>query len=96
VQAVCQLVQFYAIERGLARGMRRPRFTPVLLGSPVAWKYRGQVTASHRTITVEVEILETSEDVTGCRVVADGWLWADGIRIYQVRRLGIAIADADG
>ncbi len=96
VQAICQLVQFYAIERGLAAGMTRPRFAPVRADRPVTWKYRGQVTPHNQKIIIEVEILDVGADDTGPYVLADGWLWVDGIRIYQIQRLGVGIVAADG
>ncbi|MFD5513314.1 hypothetical protein ACFWIB_36990 [Streptomyces sp. NPDC127051] len=91
VQAMCQLLQFYAIERGLGTGLVAPRFEPVLPHHPVTWKYRGQVTPRNHRITVEVEIREMTADAHGIRVIGDGWLWADGTRIYQVEGLGIGI-----
>jgi acyl transferase domain-containing protein/3-hydroxymyristoyl/3-hydroxydecanoyl-(acyl carrier protein) dehydratase len=91
VQAMCQLLQFYAIERGLGDGFPRPRFQQVLPGHAVSWKYRGQVTPRHRTIVVEVEIHEVAAEGRGVRVTGDGWLWADGIRIYHLRGLTVGI-----
>ncbi|MGF7234010.1 MAG: hypothetical protein ACQSGP_03485 [Frankia sp.] len=96
VQAICQLIQFYAIERCLAAGMRRPRFEPVLPDSPVSWKYRGQVTARNKKVTVDVDILEVSESGGHRHVVADGWLWADDVCIYHIEKLGVGIVEADG
>ncbi|WP_370942301.1 beta-ketoacyl synthase N-terminal-like domain-containing protein [Amycolatopsis sp. cg5] len=90
VQALCQLLQFYAIERGLGNP-ERTRFTPVLLGEPVHWKYRGQVTPRSAVITMEVEILAVVEDGQETRILAQGWLWADDVRIYHVQRFGIGL-----
>jgi len=91
VQAMCQLLQFYAIERSLGSGFPAPRFEPVLTGQAVSWKYRGQVTPGTARVTVELEIREVVENEHQVRVIGDGWLWADGTRVYQVRGLGIGI-----
>jgi 3-hydroxymyristoyl/3-hydroxydecanoyl-(acyl carrier protein) dehydratase len=92
VQAMCQLLQFYAIERGLGAGSGdRLRFQPVLLEEPVTWKYRGQVTPRTRRVTVELEVVAVTEDDQGVRLIAEGWLWADDTRIYHVRRFGVGI-----
>ncbi|WP_330291278.1 beta-ketoacyl synthase N-terminal-like domain-containing protein [Streptomyces sp. NBC_00576] len=96
VQAMYQLLQFYAVESGLGDGLRRPRFEPVLPGRPVTWKYRGQVTPRNRTITVELEVTETGETERGPYAVAEAWLWADGTRIYHVTDLGLGLTEDDG
>ncbi|MDX3838627.1 beta-ketoacyl synthase N-terminal-like domain-containing protein [Streptomyces europaeiscabiei] len=96
VQAMYQLLQFYAVESGLGDGLCRPRFEPVLTGRPVTWKYRGQVTPRNKTITVELEVTETGETERGPYAVAEAWLWADGTRIYHVADLGLGLTEDDG
>src|SRR6185437_13811520 len=78
VDALCQLLQWYMVERGSGG-----RFEPVALDEPLRWTYRGQVVPTDRLITVELEIL----DVRDRTVFATGWLWVDGRRIYRVERL---------
>ncbi|MFB6978536.1 beta-ketoacyl synthase N-terminal-like domain-containing protein [Streptomyces scopuliridis] len=94
VQALCQLVQFHIAESGLAAGLHRPRFRPALPDVPLKWKYRGQVTPLTRTVTTEVEIVEVGADDAGPYIVAEGWLWADGIRIYHVERFGVGLTES--
>ncbi|MGQ4599721.1 beta-ketoacyl synthase N-terminal-like domain-containing protein [Nocardia sp. R6R-6] len=95
IQALCQLVQFHAIETGLAAGLRSPRFRSAVPGQPLNWKYRGQVTPLTRTVTLEAEILDITADDTGPYVVAEGWLWADDIRIYHLPSFAVGIAAGD-
>ncbi|MPY46276.1 beta keto-acyl synthase, partial [Streptomyces phyllanthi] len=95
VQAMYQLLQFYALERGLGAGLRRPRFEPVLPGRELTWKYRGQVTPRNEKVTVELEITETGETESGPFAVAEGWLWADGTRIYHVAGLSLRLTEDD-
>ena len=91
VEAMCQLLQFYMIERGLGEGVPHPRFEPLMLGHDVTWKYRGQVVPHARRVVIEVEIVESGRDDRGPFVVAEGWLWVDGTRLYSARGLTLRI-----
>jgi 3-hydroxymyristoyl/3-hydroxydecanoyl-(acyl carrier protein) dehydratase len=91
VEAMCQLLQWYLIERDLAAGLRSPRFEPVMTGRPLTWKYRGQVVPANERITIEMEVTEVGEDDRGRYAIATAWLWVDGLRIYQVRDLGMRV-----
>jgi 3-hydroxymyristoyl/3-hydroxydecanoyl-(acyl carrier protein) dehydratase/malonyl CoA-acyl carrier protein transacylase/1-acyl-sn-glycerol-3-phosphate acyltransferase len=91
VDAMCQLLQFAMLERGMGEGVAHPRFEPVMLERPVTWKYRGQVVPQNRTITTELEITEIGEDARGRYAVAEAWLWVDGKRIYHAKNLGMRI-----
>jgi 3-hydroxymyristoyl/3-hydroxydecanoyl-(acyl carrier protein) dehydratase len=91
VQALCSLLQWYLIERGAGSDLTGPRFEPVRTGHPVAWKYRGQVVPTDGRVTVELDITGYGTDDRGRYATADGWLWVDGRRIYQVTDLGMRI-----
>jgi 3-hydroxymyristoyl/3-hydroxydecanoyl-(acyl carrier protein) dehydratase len=91
VEAMCQLLQWYMIERGLGADLADPRFEPIALGEPLKWTYRGQVVPGDRRITIELEILE----VRGPIVFATAHLWIDGRRIYRVERLAARMVDGD-
>lgn len=91
VEAMCQLLQWYLIERGMAADLPNPRFEPVMTGQPVTWKYRGQVVPANERITIEMEVAELGEDERGRYAIATGWLWVDGLRIYQIRDLGMRV-----
>jgi len=91
VEAMCQLLQWYLIERGAAASLARPRFEPIMVRRPVTWRYRGQVVPADRLVTVELEITGAGEDATGRHAIADGWLWVDGRRIYGVSGLGMRV-----
>jgi 3-hydroxymyristoyl/3-hydroxydecanoyl-(acyl carrier protein) dehydratase len=94
VQAMCQLLQWYLVERGAAAGLPRPRFEPIATGSTVTWRYRGQVVPADRLITVELEVTAAGEDGRGRHATADGWLWVDGRRIYHVSGLSMRVRSA--
>ncbi|MFF0863712.1 beta-ketoacyl synthase N-terminal-like domain-containing protein [Nonomuraea sp. NPDC003560] len=91
VEAMCQLLQFYMLERGMHAGLLEPRFEPVCVGRPMGWKYRGQVTPMARHVVVELEITQAASEPGARRAVADGWLWVDGLCIYHVQDLGMRI-----
>ncbi len=83
LEAMCLLLRWYAVRRGLGRGVKGARFEPVALGRPVTWKYRGQVLPSNRLVIVTADVLEVAEEEHGHLVVARADLWVDGKWIYQ-------------
>ncbi|MBK6908315.1 MAG: beta keto-acyl synthase [Rhodocyclaceae bacterium] len=91
VEALCQLLQFYMLEQGMGECVSNPRFEPLMLGTPVAWKYRGQVVPKNKLIGSELQISEVGTDAQGPFVIAEGWLWVDGKRIYHTKNLGMRI-----
>ena len=94
MEAMCQLLQFYLIERGLTEGVPHPRFEPVLLDHEVIWKYRGQITPANRLIRVELEIVELGDDARGRYAIADARLWGDDTCIYHAQRIGMRVRGA--
>jgi 3-hydroxymyristoyl/3-hydroxydecanoyl-(acyl carrier protein) dehydratase len=95
VEAMCQLLQWYLIERGATAGLASPRFEPIMTGQPLSWKYRGQVRPTDGQLTIELEITASGQDDQGRYAIADGWLWVDGLRIYQVTGLGMRVVPGD-
>ncbi|MFF9689624.1 beta-ketoacyl synthase N-terminal-like domain-containing protein [Streptomyces sp. NPDC014623] len=95
IEAMCQLVRFYLIERGLTAGVPRPAFEPVMPGHEITWKYRGQITPHHRLIRIDLEILEAAEDTRGPYAVAEARLWGDDTCLYHVRGLGVRVVSGD-
>lgn len=93
IENLVQVVMWAAIEMGLGDGMAHPHFEPLMLGRPLTWKYRGQVVPKNKVIRTEMDIVEVGEDERGRFIVADGWLWADELRIYQAIQLGIRVVD---
>ncbi|WP_158593895.1 polyketide synthase dehydratase domain-containing protein [Cohnella faecalis] len=60
------------------------------------WKYRGQVTPRNDKIVVDLDILETGRDDHGVYAIAEASLWADGLQIYYVPRMGMRLVEDDG
>jgi len=95
VEAMCQLLQWYLLERGATAALPAPRFEPIMTGQPLTWKYRGQVQPTDGQLTVELEITAAGQDDRGSYALADGWLWVDGHRIYHVAGLGMRVVPGD-
>ncbi|MFI6475260.1 beta-ketoacyl synthase N-terminal-like domain-containing protein [Streptomyces sp. NPDC050516] len=96
IEAMCQLLQFYLIERGLTDGVPHPRFEPVMIDQEVIWKYRGQITPANRLIRVDLEILEVGDDARGRYAIAEARLWGDDTCIYHTRGLGVRVVPGEG
>jgi acyl transferase domain-containing protein/3-hydroxymyristoyl/3-hydroxydecanoyl-(acyl carrier protein) dehydratase len=95
VEGMCQLLQWYLMERGETVGVPGSRFEPIMTGQPLTWKYRGQIQPTDGRLTVELEITAAGQDDRGRYAIADGWLWVDGRRIYQVAGLGMRVIPGD-
>jgi hypothetical protein len=80
-------MQWWMIHNDMGKGLTKPRFEPLATNEDLAWKYRGQVTPKNKHIEVEMEVLEVSNDL----LVAECWLWVDGLRIYQAPRLAVRV-----
>ena len=65
------------------------------VGNALKWRYRGQVTPASRLVTVELDVLQVSIGDADRVVVADAWLWVDGIRIYHVSKLTMRLTGDD-
>ena len=71
-----------------------PDDTPAIARIHVAgwrWAYRGQTLREHQRIRGEVHIREVHRDDRAVRVHADGSVWRDDLRIYQVDNIAIRL-----
>jgi acyl transferase domain-containing protein/3-hydroxymyristoyl/3-hydroxydecanoyl-(acyl carrier protein) dehydratase len=91
VEALLQLLQFYLLDTDLGCGVSGGHFEPIMLGAPLTWTYRGQVTPANKTITSVMEITDAGVDERGPYAVGTGSLWCDGLRIYEVVNMGMRI-----
>jgi 3-hydroxymyristoyl/3-hydroxydecanoyl-(acyl carrier protein) dehydratase len=96
LEMLLQLLQVVMIERDMGAGVPDARFEPVLTGRELAWKYRGQVLPENRCVVAEVEVTEAGRDDLGPFIIADGWLWVDGVRVYWASGLGMRIRSGAG
>lgn len=88
LEALLQLLQWIAIERGLDDGLAGAHFEPIELGRPHSWKYRGQVLPENAVITTTLDVLDCDREQRCLR--GRGSLWVDGKRIYEAE-LGVRV-----
>ena len=55
------------------------------------WKYRGQLTTKNDTCDVEVHVSKVERGAGSVTVVADGFLYVDALRVYEVKGLRLLI-----
>ena len=89
-----QLLQWSMLELDLDQG-KPVRFTPIALGKPMTWKYRGQVVPENGIITTTLELTEVGEDAYGCYALANASLWVDGKRIYEASGVGVQMVSGE-
>lgn len=56
-------------------------------GSRFYWKYRGQITPETSKLSIDLHLKSITRAATGWEICADGYLWKDARRIYQVEDL---------
>ena len=95
IEALVRLLQVAMIDRGLAEGLRSPRFEAVASGEAMTWKYRGQVVPENRLVQSEVRILETKREEGAVVAVAEGHLWVDGKKIYTMPRFAMRVREGE-
>ncbi|HVA26480.1 MAG TPA: beta-ketoacyl synthase N-terminal-like domain-containing protein [Chloroflexota bacterium] len=96
VEAMVQALQAYARVTRKGAGLDSPRLVQPAPHTTV-WKYRGQIVPTHERMTLEMHVkrLDRSSDGTATVIVADGSLWRDSLRIYEVTDLALLVGDAD-
>lgn len=90
VEAILQAVQAYALSARLGQGMRSPTFG-LANGLKTEWRYRGQIIQSSRKMELEFHVKSIRRSADQVVLAGDASLWADGLRIYEVKDAGIGI-----
>ncbi len=93
IEALVQLLQVAIVDRGLATGLRRPRFEPTANGEAQTWKYRGQVVPENKLIQSDLRIVEVREEAGAVLATAEGSLWVDGKRIYALPKFAMRVRE---
>jgi 3-hydroxymyristoyl/3-hydroxydecanoyl-(acyl carrier protein) dehydratase len=92
VELLFQTLHAYGTAAGLTEKMRAPCFTPAP-GAELSWKYRGQVLRDHDQIQAEVHLRAVEQRPDHLLLHADGSLYNDGLRIYQVDGLCLELRE---
>jgi PfaB family protein len=58
-------------------------------GIKTRWKYRGQITPDVKQFQVEIHLKNINRTSSGWEIIADGQLWKESKRIYQVEDLSL-------
>lgn len=90
VEAILQAAQAFALDAKLGDGMRSPAFG-LVNGLKTEWRYRGQIVKSNRRMELEFHVKSIRREARQVVVSGDANLWADGLRIYEVKDAGIGI-----
>ncbi|MCA9570269.1 MAG: polyketide synthase dehydratase domain-containing protein, partial [Myxococcales bacterium] len=86
LEAALQLARFVLEDR---TGPKE-RVTPIRLGVPHVWKYRGQMRRPVTTMSLELEVTALS----ATEIVFDAVLRADGVAIYEMKDFGLTAVPA--
>jgi PfaB family protein len=92
LEAMLEAVQAWTLAAGLTRTFRSPRFGPA--EHEMTWKYRGQIIEGVDTLALEVHVARVDQRAGEVVVIADGSLWRDGLRIYEVSGLAVRVTEA--
>lgn len=92
VEAMLELLSAFALDAGLGSQFSNPRFAHCL--SQVQWKYRGQINPLNRQMSLELHITAIDDTLDRVTLTADAWLAKDGLRIYEIKDLALAIEEA--
>jgi 3-hydroxymyristoyl/3-hydroxydecanoyl-(acyl carrier protein) dehydratase len=92
VEAILEAMQAFALQMDLGRDFRSPRFD-LVSEHTIGWKYRGQILPTHKMMKLEVQLTRSERQVGQVLLVGDASLWADGIRIYEVKDAAIRLVE---
>lgn len=95
LEGMVQLMQWYALEKGLPEAMVSPRWSLANESQEISWKYRGQIRPENKLVKTIVEILHAEHSENCVQIHAKGSLWCDGARIYEASSLNLTIVDSD-
>ena len=92
VEAIFEALQAYALQAGLGKPFKSPHFEPASQ-QLFQWKYRGQILPSNRQMKIEVNITHVEQQADQVLLVANASLWADAVRIYEVKQAAIYVRE---
>jgi 3-hydroxymyristoyl/3-hydroxydecanoyl-(acyl carrier protein) dehydratase len=95
IEAILQALQAFVLHFDLGKGLRSPAFSLPSSGS-MTWRYRGQIVPSNRLMQLEAHITHVNRSEEQVTVEADASLWADDVRIYEVKGASLCLAPAAG
>jgi len=95
IEAILQAMQVYALHFDLGNGLRSPHFS-LSNGSSMTWRYRGQIVPSNCLMQIEAHITRVDRSSDQVTVETDASLWADDVRIYEVKGASLRLVPEGG
>jgi 3-hydroxymyristoyl/3-hydroxydecanoyl-(acyl carrier protein) dehydratase len=92
VEAMLQAMQVYALHENLGSQFKSPHFA-LLINKPIVWKYRGQILPTHKQMKLEINVTKVERKTDQVIIEGDASLWADTVRIYEVKHLAISLEE---
>jgi 3-hydroxymyristoyl/3-hydroxydecanoyl-(acyl carrier protein) dehydratase len=92
VETLFHAIRAYGIAAGLTETMSAPCFAPAF-DAELTWKYRGQVLRENDQIQCEVHLRAVQREPGRVLLHADGSLYCDGLRVYQVDGICIELRE---
>lgn len=92
VEAMIQAMQAFCILEDLGNNYVDPCFKQ-LENHQTVWKYRGQIVPENKYMSLEIHIISITENNGHKIVIAEGSLWKENIRIYEIKNLAITIGN---
>jgi len=86
-------MQVFALQQDLGKDFNNPKFVQLAQHKTV-WKYRGQILLPVKEMHLEVHIKSIEMREQTLSIIADAYLWNEGMRIYQVTDLALGIEEA--
>ena len=93
VESILQAMQVFALQQDLGNAFTSPKFVQ-LQNHKTVWKYRGQILLDVKEMHLEVHIKQIEKRGEQLAIIADAYLWNEGMRIYHVTDLGLGIEEA--
>jgi 3-hydroxymyristoyl/3-hydroxydecanoyl-(acyl carrier protein) dehydratase len=93
VESMLEAIQIYLLQSDHVKALRAPRF--IHGTGKTTWKYRGQISPLEHEMTVEIHIQELITTPLSILVRANANLYKNGLRIYQVSDLRVAVVESD-
>lgn len=92
VEAILEALQLYALRSGVGKRFRSPVFA-LVLDRPMVWKYRGQILPGHKQMKIEVNVTKIEEFDDRVILEGDASLWADAVRIYELKHAAVCVME---
>ncbi|MCP4936190.1 MAG: hypothetical protein GY927_18800, partial [bacterium] len=93
VEGILQLIQNHMLHKKRHSNLKKPHFEPCLLNNITEWHFRGQVVPDDDKVVFDIEILQEGDLESGYYVEAEGRLWVNNKKIYQVPRIGLRLIE---